>query len=128
MAFARLIRAAVHGDAFELYGDGEQTRDFTFVGDVVRAMHAAAMSEWEGVANIGGGHQISLNQVISLVQELCGPIRVIRRPAAPGDVRHTGADTSVARAAFGYNPLTTLEEGLAAMVRWERTLSGVMAA
>jgi nucleoside-diphosphate-sugar epimerase len=124
MAFGRLIRAAVHGDVFELYGDGEQTRDFTFVGDVVRAMHAAAVSDWQGVANVGGGHQTSLNRVISIIEDLCEPIRVIRRPAAPGDVRHTGADTSVARAAFGYNPLTTLEEGLAAMVQWERRPSG----
>jgi nucleoside-diphosphate-sugar epimerase len=126
MAFGRLIRAAIRGDWFEVYGDGEQSRDFTFVGDVVRAMHDAAMSDWEGVANVGGGHETSLNQVISLVEEMCGPIRLVRRPTALGDVRHTGADTRVARAAFGYDPQTTLEEGLVAMVDWERSLSGAL--
>lgn len=124
MAFSRLIRAAANGRRFELYGDGEQTRDFTFVGDVVRAMHNAAMSDWEGVANVGGGHQISLNQVISLVEEMCGPIHLIREPMATGDVQHTAADIRVARAAFSYEPRTTLEEGLEAMVRWERDFSG----
>jgi nucleoside-diphosphate-sugar epimerase len=124
MAFSRLIRAATQGAQFELYGDGGQTRDFTFVGDVVRAMHDAATSDWEGVANVGGGHQTSLNQVIALVEELCGPIQIIRGPKATGDVRHTAADIGAARAAFRYEPRTTLEEGLEAMVRWERDFSG----
>lgn len=124
MAFSRLIRAAGQGEQFELYGDGEQTRDVTFVGDVVRAMHDAATSDWEGVANVGGGHQTSLNHVISLVEELYGPIRIIRGPKATGDVRHTAADISVARAAFGYEPRTALQEGLESMVEWDRHFSG----
>jgi nucleoside-diphosphate-sugar epimerase len=126
MAFRRLIRAALTGEPFEVYGDGRQTRDFTFVGDVVRAMHDAAMSEWEGVANVGGGHQTSLNRVISLVEGWCGPVKRISRPVAPGDVRHTGADTRVARTGFGYDPRSTLEEGLDAMVQWERSHMGAL--
>jgi nucleoside-diphosphate-sugar epimerase len=121
MAFSRLVAAALAGEEFEVYGDGEQTRDFTFVGDVVKAMRDAAASDWCGVANIGGGSRTSLNAVLDIVSDLCGELRVVRRPQATGDVRHTAADTSVAQAAFGYRPRTSLPEGLAAMVAWARS-------
>jgi nucleoside-diphosphate-sugar epimerase len=120
MAFSRLVHDAVHGGDFELYGDGEQTRDCTFVGDVVTAMRDAATSDWVGVANIGGGHQVSMNEVIVRLSRICGPVGVSRKPPVAGDARHTGADTRVAAAGFGYRPRTTLDEGLRAMVEWER--------
>jgi nucleoside-diphosphate-sugar epimerase len=126
MAFSRLIAAAVSGQEFEVYGDGRQTRDFTFVGDVVQAMRDAARSEWCGVANVGGGTRTSLNGVLDIVRDLCGEVRVIHRPPATGDVRHTAADISVAAAAFGYRPRTSLREGLAAMVAAERLPEGAM--
>jgi len=116
MAFARLVHSAVRGQTFELLGDGEQSRDFTFVGDVVRAMVAAAQSPWCGIANIGGGSRVTMNQVLEIVGELAGPLQVVRREAALGDVRHTAADCSTARAGFGYRPRTSLREGLALMV------------
>jgi nucleoside-diphosphate-sugar epimerase len=122
MAFSRLVRCAIHGGSFELYGDGKQTRDCTYVGDVVAAMCDAAASEWVGVANIGGGQQTSMREVIDLLEVICGPMEIERRPAVVGDVRHTGADTSVAAEGFGYRPGTSLEEGLRAMVEWERAL------
>jgi nucleoside-diphosphate-sugar epimerase len=120
MAFSRLVRAALSGESFEVYGDGRQTRDFTFVADVVRAMRDAAASPWCGVANVGGGARTSLNEVLGIVGELCGDLRVVRRPRAVGDVRDTAADISTAEAAFGYRPRTSLREGLAAMVAAER--------
>jgi nucleoside-diphosphate-sugar epimerase len=120
MALSRLVRAALSGEPFEVYGDGRQTRDFTYVADVVRAMRDAATSPWCGVANIGGGSRTSLNQVLAVVGELCGELRVIRRPRAVGDVRDTAADISTAEAAFGYRPRTSLRAGLAAMVAAER--------
>ena len=120
MAFSRLVAAGIDGTAFELYGDGSQTRDFTYVSDVVRAMRSAAASPWCGVANIGGGSRTSLRSVIDLLDGLCGPIELIHRPPARGDVVHTAADTTVARAAFGYAPRTTLRDGLASMVEWAR--------
>jgi nucleoside-diphosphate-sugar epimerase len=123
MAFSRLVHAAVYGETFELYGDGEQTRDFTFVGDVVKAMLDVALSDWCGVANIGGGSRTAMYDVVELVQELAGPVTVERGPRQHGDVRHTAADTRVARHAFGYAPATTLAEGLAAMVAWKRASS-----
>jgi nucleoside-diphosphate-sugar epimerase len=120
MAFARLVASAIDGGIFELYGDGRQTRDCTFVGDVVAAMQAVAASDWVGIANIGGGHQVSMNEAIALVSEICGDVLVVRGAEAAGDVRHTGADTRLAASAFGYRPDTTLEEGLRAMVEWAR--------
>lgn len=128
MAFARLLSCAVRQETFELYGDGEQRRDCTYVGDVVKAMRDAGTSDWTGVANIGGGRQVSMNEVVDLLSGMCGPIDVRRTTApAPGDVRHTGADTRLARRAFGYRPATTLEEGLLAMVRWARSSNPVAA-
>jgi len=120
MAFCRLVTAAVNGEPFELYGTGEQTRDFTFVGDVVQAMALAAASEWCGVANIGGGARTSMNEVLGIVESLAGPVEVVRGAVQHGDVRHTAADTHVAAEAFDYSPRTSLPTGLRAMVDWAR--------
>lgn len=130
MAFSRLIRAAFTGEPFPLHGDGEQTRDFTYVRDVVTAMRQAALGPWVGVANVGGGRSVTMNQVVSVVAELAAPVRVIRTSAQHGDVRHTAADISLARRAFGYRPRVAIGEGLAAMVlaareeRWASTATG----
>ncbi|MEY9964982.1 nucleoside-diphosphate-sugar epimerase [Streptacidiphilus sp. MAP12-16] len=120
MAFARLIRAAFTGEPFPLHGDGEQTRDFTYVRDVVTAMRQAALGPWTGVANVGGGQRVTMNQVIAEVSELAAPVRVLGTPVQDGDVRHTAADISLARQAFGYRPSVGISEGLAAMVLAER--------
>jgi len=120
MAFSRLVRAALSGEPFEIYGDGRQTRDFTFVGDVVQALRDAARSPWCGIANIGGGSRRSLNDAVEIIGELLGHLRILRRPEAAGDARDTAADISVAAAAFGYRPRTSLRDGLAAMVATER--------
>lgn len=121
MAFARLVAAACSQRPFPLYGDGGQSRDFTYVGDVVAAMRAAALSPWTGVANLGGGCEATMRQVIELLGQLAPPVRVVRGPSRPGDARRTVADITVARAAFGYRPATDLRSGLAAMVLAERT-------
>jgi nucleoside-diphosphate-sugar epimerase len=125
MAFSRLVHAAVRGEPFFLFGDGQQTRDFTFVGDVVAAMLAAADADWCGVANIGGGSRTSMRHVLDIVEEMCGELHLVRRGPARGDVLHTAADTTVAKEAFGYCPRTTLPQGLTAMVAWAHAeLSG----
>lgn len=126
MAFSRLVSCAQNGNVFQLWGDGGQTRDCTYVGDVVTAMRDAATSDWAGLANIGGGMEVSMNEAVDLLSEICGPVRVDRSAPSAGDVRQTSADTSVAASAFGYQPQTTLAEGLQAMVDWER--SGPVAA
>jgi nucleoside-diphosphate-sugar epimerase len=126
MAFSRLVHAAVSGEPFEIYGDGRQTRDFTFVGDVVQALRDAAHSPWCGIANIGGGSRRSLNDAVEIVGELLGHVRILRRSDAAGDARDTAADISVAAAAFGYRPHTSLRDGLAAMVATERVSKGAL--
>jgi nucleoside-diphosphate-sugar epimerase len=124
MAFSRLVTAAVRGRPFPLYGDGQQTRDFTYVGDVVEAFCAAAASDWTGVANIGGGARTSMAEVIQMAGELVGrPVQTDRKPGQPGDVRDTAADTTVARNAFGYAPAVPLAEGLARMVETETAIA-----
>jgi nucleoside-diphosphate-sugar epimerase len=117
MAFSRLIGAALSGEPFPLYGDGRQTRDFTYASDVVAAMCAAADSGWAGVANVGGGSRISLAEVIRIVERLLGrKVETVRMLAQPGDVRDTAADTTLARQAFGYVPRVALAQGLARMI------------
>ena len=120
MAFSRLVDAAAQGTPFLLYGDGEQSRDFTYVGDVVTAMRDAALSPWTGVANIGGGSRTTMNQVIDLISEIAGPVEVVRLPSQRGDVRHTAADTTRARDGFGYAPRVPLRRGLERMVAAQR--------
>ena len=128
MAFAKLVAAAIHGGIFELYGSGAQTRDFTFVGDVVRAVRDAAFSPFTGVANIGGGCRTSMNEVGALVSELARPPVVVRRGTQRGDVRDTAADTRTAFEGFGFVPATTLREGLALMVEAEQFAAAPLSA
>jgi nucleoside-diphosphate-sugar epimerase len=120
MAFRRLVMAAVRGTEFQLFGDGEQTRDFTFVADIVAGLLGAATTDFTGVANIGGAHRVSMNHVLEVLAEVGAPVSPVRGPGQPGDVRNTGADISVARSGFGYDPRVSLAEGLAEMVADER--------
>ncbi len=125
MAFTRLLRAAVCGDTFELLGDGNQSRDFTFVADVVAATIRAM--EWgrPGVNyNVGGGAETTLNRVIELVEELSGnAVAIARRDRVAGDVRRTASDTARIRADIGWVPKTPVREGLAEQLQWIRSLT-----
>jgi UDP-glucose 4-epimerase len=120
MGFRRFIEAALAGRPVVVYGDGEQTRDFTFVDDVVRANLLAMTAPVEGEAiNIGGGARVSLNEALDLVGEATGRrLRIDRRPALPGDASHTAADGTRGEALLGYRPDTDLTTGLAAQVAW----------
>ncbi len=120
MAFNRFMRAAIEDREISLYGDGEQSRDFTFVGDIVAANIAAANSDANGEAfNVGGGSRVTVNEVLATISRIAGrTLRVNRMDAQKGDVRHTGADTSRAAAAFAYKPKVGLEEGLAREYAW----------
>jgi nucleoside-diphosphate-sugar epimerase len=120
MAFNRFIRAAIAGQPITLYGDGEQTRDFTFVADAAAATAAAGARGVPGhVYNIGGGSRVSVNQVLEVVARLAGrPLDVRREAPQKGDMRDTFADTSRARAEIGFAPTVTIDEGLAAEYAW----------
>jgi UDP-glucose 4-epimerase len=120
MAFHRFIRASLDGTPVTLYGDGEQTRDFTYVADAVSATVAAGERGVEGRAyNVGGGSRVSMNQVIEIIGRVAGkPLEVRREPAQKGDMRDTYADTSLARSDLGFAPSVTLEQGIEAEYRW----------
>jgi len=120
MGFHRFLRAALRGDALTLYGDGEQTRDFTFVADAVTATATAGTRGVPGaVYNIGGGSRVSINQVLGVIERLAGrPLAIHREPPQKGDMRDTYADTSRARGEIGFAPAFTLEQGLAAEHQW----------
>ena len=124
MAFHRFIRAALTIVPIRVFGDGTQTRDFTYVEDIVTAnIVATASSDAAGIFNIGGGHRLALNEVLDTLSDVLGS-HVEREidPEQPGDVRDTSADTSSAFRAFGYEPRTSLEQGLRAEVDWVREL------
>jgi nucleoside-diphosphate-sugar epimerase len=120
MAFNRFIRAALTGGTVTLFGDGEQTRDFTFVADAVAATVAAGDRGRPGaVYNIGGGSRVTINHVLDLITRITGkPLDIRRLPAEKGDMRDTFADTSLAQAELGFQPSHSLEEGLAAECQW----------
>ena len=120
MAISRFLSAALRDETITVYGDGEQTRDFTFVGDVIEA-HMLAMSAPSGdcVYNMCGGSRISVNGLLELIQETTGrPLRIEHADAARGDARHTLGDNSRAHAALGFAPKTSLAEGVAAEWAW----------
>jgi UDP-glucose 4-epimerase len=126
MAFHRFIRAAFEGRPVTLYGDGSQTRDFTFVSDIVAANLAAGDRGRPGaVYNIGGGSRVSITQVLDLIAGLTGRTLDIRREETQkGDMRDTFADTTRARADLGFQPRYPLERGLAEECAWLADLTG----
>ncbi len=123
MAFSRFLRAAAAGEPIVVYGDGTQTRDFTYVDCAVGATLAAAdRGRLGGVYNIGGGSRVSINEVLELVARCTGRRLTIRRePPQKGDMRDTYADTSLARAELGFAPSVDLAQGLEAQLRWLST-------
>jgi UDP-N-acetylglucosamine/UDP-N-acetyl-alpha-D-glucosaminouronate 4-epimerase len=110
----KFIRLAKMDTPLPVHGDGLQSRDFTYIDNVVAANLAAAESTAEGVAvNIGAGHQHSLIDLISLIERHLGhPVARVHEPARAGDVRHTQADISLARRLIRYDPRIDFETGL----------------
>ena len=118
------IRALVEGRQPTIYGDGEQTRDFTYVANVVdgvlRARGAANASG--DVINVATGGRISLNRLFAALKELTGSsVEAVYAPERAGDVRDSQADISKARTLLGYEPTVTLEQGLEKTVAWFRS-------
>jgi UDP-glucose 4-epimerase len=113
----------LNGETLTIHGDGEQTRDFVHVNDVVQANLRAAESRGvSGAFNLGSGSRITINRLVELLREVSGLKPVVRHgPPRPGDVRDSLADISAARRAFGFNPTTDMQQGLANYVAWART-------
>ncbi len=124
MAFRRFIDALIDGEEIDIYGDGSQTRDFTYISDAVDATVSAAFSsEAGGVFNVGGGSRVALRDAISILEELVGTEAQLNcTDALPGDARDTSADISRASAELSYRPNVDLASGLAEQVSWQRGL------
>ena len=119
MALSRFISAAARGETLQVFGDGNQTREMTYVSDVVDATLAALEAQPGGVYNIGGGAQATVNKLVDHVQRaLKTSVEVSYHPAVQGDVRSTWADLERAERELGYRPQVGLEEGIEAQVEW----------
>ena len=120
MAFNKFLRAALQGSPIQVFGDGGQTRDFTYVDDAVAATIAASeRGGIGGVYNIGGGSRVSVMEILDILGRVTGRrLRVEHGPPQKGDMRDTWADTSRARADLGFSPAVTLEDGLTEEYRW----------
>lgn len=120
MAFYRFLRAAIDGDTMVIYGDGSQTRDFTYVSDAVRATLAAAEQGKPGRAyNIGGGNRITLKNALAVIKRVVGEkLKVKWDDFQQGDMRHTYADTTRAQRELNFAPQVDLEAGLKQQYQW----------
>jgi UDP-glucose 4-epimerase len=120
MAFSRFMQALVEGDPIEVFGDGEQTREFTYVSDAVEGTIKAATADVVGqVVNLGGGSRVTINRVLATLEDISrAKARRKTLPAAPGDPRHTGASINLARERLGWEPRVSLREGLTKQWEW----------
>ncbi len=127
MAFNKFIKAILKGDTIHIYGDGKQTRDFTFVADAVQA-NISAMTNGTpgGVYNIGGGSRISVNDVLAILGKISGiEPKISYEEKQKGDVQDTCADTTLAKNELLYEPQVGIEEGLRQEYEWLKGLMSV---
>ncbi|MGE5704339.1 MAG: NAD-dependent epimerase/dehydratase family protein [Clostridia bacterium] len=119
MAFHRFISHMLRGKPILLYGDGKQSRDFTYVSDIVEANLLAAQHGSPGdIFNIGGDREVELLEVVRLIGELMNTSpQLTHLPPQPGDSRRTCADIRLARHKLGYQPAVSLRAGLAEQIR-----------
>jgi UDP-glucuronate 4-epimerase len=120
MAFTRMVSRLAEGRPFDLYGDGSQSRSFTYVDDAVDAT-IAVMERAPGGAtyNVGGGAEVSMLKAIETLGRVSGRrLEIVRHPRREGDAARTAADTARIRADLGWESSTSFEEGLAAQWRW----------
>lgn len=124
MAFHRAIEAGLSGREFVLYGDGKQSRDFTYVGDAVEGTLAAAVDAQVGQPyNIGGGSRVTMLEVLDAIRDELGSLQVRHEESQRGDARDTAADITRAARDFGYAPAWSLDRGLREQIAWHRANS-----
>jgi len=120
MAFHIFIKAFLQGEIINVFGDGEQSRNFTYVGDIARANILAAQNSPAGeIINVGGTNTVKLNQSLELMKQIIGSdTKIIYSKKVKGDVKHTAADISKADQLLGYSPEVTFKEALEREVNW----------
>ena len=120
MALARIVGAFARGSSFELYGDGLQSRSFTYVADAVAATIAAMERARVGtVYNVGGGEEATMREAIATLERVSGrTLDLVEQPAAAGDVRRTSADVTRIGRDLGWRATTSLQDGLQAQWEW----------
>jgi UDP-glucuronate 4-epimerase len=128
LAISKFTAAILAGKPIDRYGDGSTARDYTYVEDIVRGIVAAAeyteKSSFE-IFNLGGSATTTLNELIALTEAAVGKTAVIRQlPDQPGDVPRTFADVNKARRLLGYEPRTSIKDGIAKYVEWARARQG----
>jgi len=123
MAFNIFLKALLAGRPLEIYGGGNQTRDFTYVSDIVDGLMLAMSGRDGAVYNLGGGSRVTLLEAVRTLESASGcHARILGDRAQAGDVRHTWADLSLANAELGYSPKVSLDEGLRCELAWLRDL------
>jgi UDP-glucose 4-epimerase len=126
-AVPRFVRAALADEPITIFGDGEQTRDFCYIANVVNAnlLAAATPRKLEGeVVNIAGGRRISLNDLVKEIGRVLGKKMDVRYlDPRPGDVRHSLADIALAKELIGYEPTVTWENGISPTIEFMRHLA-----
>jgi nucleoside-diphosphate-sugar epimerase len=127
MALRKFAQAALDGTPIEVYGDGAQSRDFTYVDDIVEATYRAGQSAASGLAiNVGGGSRVTINEVLTMLAEITGrELNVVHQESARGDVRHTVADLSRAAEYLQLTAQVGLRQGLTSEVAWLRARGGM---
>jgi UDP-glucose 4-epimerase len=115
----RFIMNVLNDNPLIVYGDGNQTRDFTFIDDVVHANVLAAESDTTGVFNAAGGKRISINTLAKTVMTLCNKeLEIVYEEIRPGDIKHSLSDISLAKEKFGYTPEFDIKNGLKETIQW----------
>jgi len=121
MAFHRFLRAVLAGEPVRIYGDGSQTRDYTYVDDTVKGLRLAEGCTDGRVMNLGGGSSVTLLDAVRTIGEVAGvPVRLEFLPAQAGDVADTMASTRRLESATGWKPVTPLREGIRRELAWLR--------
>ncbi len=122
MAFHRFCRSMLRGEPIAVYGDGRQSRDFTFIDDCIEAnVRAWKRAAPQGVYNVGGGSQVEVLEAIQMLENHLGTKAIVRlEPRPPGDPMRTRADATRIRADLDFVPATPIDQGLAAEAAWAR--------
>jgi UDP-glucuronate 4-epimerase len=126
MAVAKFVRAVETGETVTMYGDGGSSRDYTYIDDIVDGILAAAdRCDGYAVYNLGRSEPVTLSELVAAISAALGKAaKTVTLPPKPGDVERTFADVSRGRAALGYEPRVSLQEGLARYVAWYRQNAG----